>query len=351
MAVAERLPGYDRLRSYEWNYERAPAPVRLDVPEFPGEWQFCGLPVASPLGVPAGPLLNGKWCLYYASLGFDVVTYKTVRSGPRPCYQLPNLQPVDCDRLEGGETGVNATGQMQGSWAVSFGMPSKSPEVWRADIEWTRRQLAKDKLLSVSVVGTVQPDWSLDDLAGDYARCAQWAVESGADCVETNFSCPNVSTCDGQIYQNADQAGLVAERVREAIGRVPLIVKIGHLSDLETARQLLAAVDPWVDAIAMTNSIATTVRQPSGGLLFGGEKRGICGAATLDASVAQTAMAREIVEQQELSLQLIGVGGAATAADVKRYLDAGAVAVHIATAAMVDPATALQIRRQWRATT
>ena len=38
----------------------------------PGDWDFCGLPVDSPLGVPAGPLLNGDWCLYYASLGFDV---------------------------------------------------------------------------------------------------------------------------------------------------------------------------------------------------------------------------------------------------------------------------------------
>ena len=52
----------------------------------PGQWQFCGLPVNSPLGVAAGPLLNGRWCLYYASLGFDVLTYKTVRSRRRECY-------------------------------------------------------------------------------------------------------------------------------------------------------------------------------------------------------------------------------------------------------------------------
>ena len=40
----------------------------------------------------------------------------------------------------------------------------------------------------------------------DYAQCARWAVESGADCVEANFSCPNVATCDGQLYQDARQA-------------------------------------------------------------------------------------------------------------------------------------------------
>jgi hypothetical protein len=72
------LPRYDRLQSYDWNYAYAPEPVEADVPAIPGTWDFCGLPVASPLGIAAGPLLNGRWVRYYASLGFDVLTYKTV---------------------------------------------------------------------------------------------------------------------------------------------------------------------------------------------------------------------------------------------------------------------------------
>ena len=52
---------YDRRQTYRWNYEHAPDPVDVAVPETPGDWRFCGLPVASPLGVPAGPLLCGRW--------------------------------------------------------------------------------------------------------------------------------------------------------------------------------------------------------------------------------------------------------------------------------------------------
>ncbi len=126
----------------------------------PGEWSFCSLPVASPLGIAAGPLLNGRWCLYYASLGFDVLTYKTVRSGRRDCYSPPNLQPVDCEVLTEAPAFVHATADMRGSWAVSFGMPSADPDTWRRDIEWTRNHLAADKILSVSVVGTVQDGWT-----------------------------------------------------------------------------------------------------------------------------------------------------------------------------------------------
>ena len=66
----------------------------VDVPMYPGTWDFCGLPVDSPLGIPAGPLLNSRWILYYAGLGFSVLTYKTVRSAFRASYERPNLIPV-----------------------------------------------------------------------------------------------------------------------------------------------------------------------------------------------------------------------------------------------------------------
>lgn len=345
--AATSLPRYDPSRTYRWNYDHAPGvPRDLEYPaDVPGEWTFCGRPVGSPLGMPAGPLLNGKWILYYAALGFDVLTYKTVRSLTRKCYELPNLQPVDAGQLTGTETEVSTRDGMTGSWAVSFGMPSMSPDEWRRDVEFTRKRLPAEKLLSVSVVGSVQPDWSLSELADDYAQCAQWAVESGADAVESNFSCPNVSTCDGQLYQQAEEAALVAGRIREAVGETPFLIKIGRVTDAAEAERLLEAVAPFADALAMTNSVATQVRTPAGEYLFDGQRRGICGAATRSASLEQTRMFAELIERKELSVRLIGVGGASTAEHVRAYLDAGAEAVHIATAAMVNPAVALEIRR------
>src|SRR5262245_6963102 len=99
------LTGYNWRETYDWNYHNVPEPQTIPEPAIPGKWDYCGLPVHSPLGIAAGPLLNGKWILYYASLGFDVLTYKTVRSTERASYALPNLQPVQAWRLrEGGET-------------------------------------------------------------------------------------------------------------------------------------------------------------------------------------------------------------------------------------------------------
>jgi dihydroorotate dehydrogenase (NAD+) catalytic subunit len=345
--VSHSLPRYDPTKTYRWNYDHAPEPTAVSVPAVSGRWNFCGLPVESPLGIAAGPLLNGKWCLTYAALGFDVLTYKTVRSAERACYPLPNLQPVSCENLSGDETRVTPAEQMHGSWAVSFGMPSSAPEIWRRDIEWTRANLSTTKVLCVSVVGTIQDGWTLDDLAEDYALCARWAVESGADCIETNFSCPNVSTCDGQLYQDAEQSRHVAKAVREAIGTVPLILKIGHLRTDESIAALLAGVGDLVDGLAMTNSIATTVGESASDLMFDRQLRGICGEAIRDASVSQTRRFAEAIQDRSLPIKLIGVGGIGTAADVRRYLDAGAHACHLATSAMINPAVGIEIRRNF----
>jgi len=338
---------YDRTRTYDFNYENVPDPVEVEVPAVTGEWDLCGLSVDSPLGIPAGPLLNGRWIRYYASLGFDILTYKTVRSVERGCYELPNLQPVSTGQLTGKEIEVPTAETMAGSWAVSFGMPSKTPAVWRADIEQTRRDLPTGKLLVVSVVGSTQEGWSMDDLADDYAQCAKWAVESGADAIETNFSCPNVSTCDGQLFQDYDGVRTVTSRVRQAIGNVPLIIKVGQLEEAERVGLLLDAAGPAINGVAMTNSIATQVRGEDGELLFDGQKRGICGDATRHASIRQTTIFDEQAVAHGLDLCLIGVGGTGNAEHVRDYLLAGASAVELATAAMVDPESALKIRRDW----
>lgn len=347
-AAINTLPRYDISRDYRWNYDHAPDPVAIDMPAMPGEWSFLGKKVGSPLGMPAGPLLNGKWILYYASLGFDVLTYKTVRSRPRECYPLPNLLPVRTGQLRGGECELEAKERMSGSWAVSFGMPSMDPDEWRRDVLQTRNHLREDQVLSVSVVGTAQPGWTIDELAADYALCARWAVESGADCIETNFSCPNVCSRDGQLYQEPGPAAVVARQVREAIGDVPYILKIGHVKDRDDAARLLDTVAEYADALAMTNSVAATVRDSNGRQMFDGQKRGICGDATREASVAQVRMFADLIESRGLNMRLIGVGGASTAEHVCDYLDAGAESVHIATAAMVDPLVACRIRNEFQ---
>ena len=338
------LPRYDWKRSYDWNYKHAPEPAAFAEPDVPGKWDFCDLAVGSPLGIAAGPLLNGRWILYYASLGFDVLTYKTVRSRVRASYPLPNLQPVATTRVNGGEGPLPVSRVMRGSWAVSFGMPSKSPDVWRADVEATRRALPKGKILSVSVVATPEDDWTLDDIAEDFARCTKWAVENGADCIEANFSCPNVASADGQLYHHPAAAQIVAERLRRAVGRKPLLIKIGHVTNEAAATDLSKALDPHVDALVMVNCIAALVMNARGEQLFNGEPRGLAGDAIREAALDQVRLFARVIRRHKLKLRLVGVGGISTAQHVREQLVAGSHAVQLATAAMLGPFRGLNIR-------
>jgi len=336
------ISGYDRRQTYDWNFHHAPDPVSHVETPIPGHWEYCGRRVASPLGIAAGPLLNGRWIRYYAARGFDVLTYKTVRSRARPSYPLPNLQPVSAGPLNPGSA-LEAAQDMQGSWAVSFGMPSQPPDYWRRDIECTRRALPSHKLLAVSVVATPEPDWTLEDVADDFARCARWAADSGADFIEANFSCPNVASADAQLYQQPEAAALVAARVRAGIGALPLLIKIGHVTDSRLALALAQAVAPQAQALVMVNCISALVvdeRQP----LFNGEKRGIAGDAIREAAVAQVRLFSGVIREAGLGLKLVGVGGIATAAHVRAQLDAGSHAVQLATAPMLDPNVGLSIR-------
>jgi dihydroorotate dehydrogenase len=347
--MPQSLPRYEPSRTYAWNYEHAPQrPGGLNVPEVGGRWTFCGRVVPSPLGIAAGPLLNGRWVLYYAELGFDVLTYKTTRSAHRECYPLPNLQPVESGTLAGGGDVVRAMPDMRGSWAISFGMPSMSPEIWRADVEWTRDRLPKEKLLSVSVVASPQPSWSVEDVAKDFATCARWALDAGADCVETNFSCPNVATCDGQLFQQPAAAGLVAQCVRDAIGGTAYLIKVGLVNDSELAAQLLDAVAPFADALAMTNCISAQVSGLENDLMFDGQPRGIGGECIRAASVQQVSRFAQLAQIKGHRTRFIGVGGISTAQHVSEYLSAGAEAVQLATAPMIDPRVGLRIRRELR---
>ena len=53
-----------------------------------------------------------------------------------------------------------------------------------------------------------------------------------------------------------------------------------------------------------------------------------------------------IVRRRESGLKLVGVGGVMNAADVQDRLDAGAHAVQMATAPMLDPEIGIKIRNE-----
>jgi dihydroorotate dehydrogenase len=350
---------YRMDRTYRWNYAHGPG-LRPDefrqVPETPLK-PFFDRRVRSRVGISAGLLLNSRWIDAYARLGYDLLTHKTVRSAARPCYPLPNWVFVDApEPLAPGEDGPPLRrlerlprDSARVTTAVCFGMPSMPPDVWRADVREARRLLRPDQVLIVSVVGTPPPlhPSSAEQLAEDFARCARWAAEAGADVVEANFSCPNVCSAEGMVYRDPATSRLIAECIRAAIPATPFLVKAGYFAQLEALEAFLRAVETSADGVVLVNAVSRRVVNADGTPTFGAAmpRVGILGGAIHDVCVENVRQAVAMRDRLGLRLHILAVGGVLTGEDAAHYFAAGAEAVLMGGAPMFRPDLAIRIKQ------
>ncbi len=342
-------PTYDVTETYEWHYEHGPihdapperlAPVRNE--------QFFGCPVNSTVGVPSGPLLNSKWVRHYARLGWDILTYKSVRSRERGCYDLPNLLFLDVDeQLAGAPSSERVvalerrpTDPRRATWGITFGMPSRAPDEWQPDVQAAREALEEGQVLIVGVTATPEEGWTEEDVAEDYARCCRLAKEAGAQVVECNLSCPNVKSAESYAYTDPELTRLIAERIRAAVPDLPLLLKMGYYEEAETLRAVMCAVAPHVAGLTLTNGIAKTQVARDGTCAYPEDFRlvsGVGGWAVRDSSLENLRRAAAIREQEGLDLEFLGCSGIMTPEDAAAYYHADACAVQCATLAMLAP--------------
>ncbi|HIG27782.1 MAG TPA: hypothetical protein EYQ50_08280 [Verrucomicrobiales bacterium] len=339
---------YDIRKTYLENYQSGPDLPKPTASSLVREQKdFFGTKIDSRLGIAAGLLLNSKWLLAYADLGYDLLTYKTVRSAYRPCYPPPNWVFIESD-ADHPETRVTAleqlpTDPLQTSSSVCFGMPSMDPDTWRQDIVQIRNRLPSGKALIVSVVGTpnseTAPERQIETLAKDFAQCAEWAVDAGAQVVEANFSCPNVCTKEGSIYMDPNLSRTIAEQIKARIPKVPLLIKAGNFPDSSTLGDFLKATDDFVDGIALLNGMSREVRHRDGRPVYGVDKltAGILGRMVHKTAIAKVRQAVQTIEEFDLSLKILAVGGVSCPNDIQDFLDAGADAIMLGSAPMYIP--------------
>ena len=345
---------YNIQQTYQENYDRGPL-IDFPFPEIPKTplKEFLGLNVRSRLGIAAGLLLNSRWISAYGKLGFDLLTYKTVRSAYRPCYPLPNWVFVDDRGKTDGpvySTTFNQAEPENAASAVCFGMPSMAPQIWRADIRAAKTSLSEGQALLVSVVATPGEKASAEEVAADFCRCAIWAAEAGADIVEANFSCPNVCSAEGTIYLDAALSNRIAGSIRNSIGTIPLLIKTGNFPSIEKMRAFLGAVTGVANGVTLVNCIVRPVLHSGGKPVFGEQFRsvGVAGRTIHKPAVAIVRTAVEIVNKDALGLAIIAVGGVSRAADIDDFFSAGASAVLMGSAPMYLPHLAVEAKRLHR---
>jgi dihydroorotate dehydrogenase len=339
-------PAYDISLSYEENYAKGPffeGPIPKRVIQ--QRKRFLDFEVNSLIGIPAGPLLNANWIRVYAALGFDLPIYKTVRTKAHPSHPPPNCLYVDVQGQLTEERFGERLQKVKGEWqrpqeeisiTNSFGMPSRDPRIWQEDVEGAKSWLEQGQLLTVSVVGTMGEG----NLIADYARGAAMAKEAGADMVEINLSCPNVTSGEGELFTDPDYSGRLCREVKGVLRETPLIIKIGYLSDQKILHEMVRATASSVQVISGINTLSFEVVGEDGMPALPGQGRlhsGICGASIRNCAMAQASRLAHLRQRERYDFAIIGVGGIMTVADIERYFEIGVDAVMSATGAMWDP--------------
>ncbi len=349
-------PTYRIDRSFEWNWQHGPHfegpwPV---VPETPMK-SFFGFPVRSRFGIPPSILPTSKWVAAYARLGFDILSYKTVRSVPRFCGAPPNWAYLDEASLAASMADANLpilaterapSSASQVTTGGSFGLPTITPDVWEEDIQLARAAVREGQVFIASVVGTAAPGVSEDAFVQDFADLGGRVARLGAQIVEVDLSCPNVGKAEGMLYMNVPLCERITRAVRKAATGCPILLKIGAIADDDRLIALMKAVAGAADGLVLINAPARRIINADGTPYFGTgrEFAGVTGAAIKPLSLACVKQGVRLIERLKLSLQVVACGGIATTADIREFIAAGGCAAVSATAAMFNPHMAVDLK-------
>lgn len=352
----QTVPFYDPLKSYEENFLEGPFGAFADgeVLTAAGEptYSFMGLSVHTPFGIAAGPLINGKFVKAALDKGFDIVTYKTVRTKKYPCHPWPNVLPVEVGEPTGPDSfkeplKVKTNYESPLSITNSFGVPSYDPDFWQKDMTDAVEHAREGQIVIGSFQGTKWTPGNVEAYIQDFVTAAKLMQETGVPILEVNFSCPNEGTNQLLCY-DIQRSALIAEKIKNKIGNTPLIIKIGYFEDMITLEKFVQAVGKIADGLATVNTIPAEVQDKQGRQILPGEGRarsGICGQGTKWAGLEMVKRLKQLREKLGLSFQILGMGGVFDFQDYQAYREAGADAVQSATGAMWNPYMAQDIKK------
>ena len=171
----------------------------------------------------------------------------------------------------------------------------------------------------------------------EYGRLAARLAGTGAHFLEVNVSCPNVAKGGAAFGSDPRAVEEISRAVREMGGK-PFVVKLTPLvSDITAVAR--AAEAAGAAAVSLINTLPGLVvdlarRRPR----LGGGLGGLSGPAVKPLALRQVWLCA-----QALKIPVVGLGGIATAEDALEFILAGAEAVEVGTATLIDPRAPLTI--------
>ena len=166
----------------------------------------------------------------------------------------------------------------------------------------------------------------------DYAHtCALLDKEEQVGWLEVNISCPNVHG-GGMAFGSSPEAAAEVTRAVKAVTSKPVYMKLSpNVTDIAAVAK--ACEDAGADGVSLINTLlAMRINLKTRKPLLANGTGGLSGPAVFPVAVRMVYQVYEAVK-----IPIIGMGGVSSAEDVIEMMLAGATAVEIGAANLVDP--------------
>jgi len=270
---------------------------------------ICGVRFKNPIVTASGCFNTRESSLYYDPAALGCITTKSVSLEPRAGNEAPKIA------------------ETYGGMLNAIGLSNRGLE------NFIKSELKTLKDMGATVMANV-----VGDTEEDYAAVAEGLARTDVDLLELNISCPNVKQGGIAFGTDAKTAAALVACVKKTSGDKPVVVKLTpNVTDVtEIAR---AVVDAGADGLSLINTlrgmrIDLKTKEP---VLTTGSG-GLSGPAIHPVAVHMVYQVRRAVD-----VPVIGMGGVMTGADAYELMLAGADAVAVGTAALIDPAAPVRI--------
>lgn len=343
---------YNITQSFEENTAHGPYWTG-DFPIIPPSKEtitFLGQSLNSAFGVSASPMTHGpKAVKLMSQLGYDLITYRSVRSQAWKGQPYPHWRYVDCkDQLTVEALSQKLLGSehpfkdQEVTTANSFGIQSSKPQEWQQDFEVAQSSLQKGQLLILSIMFTPEEG---KDVLEDCKLVAAYAKETSAKVFEINLAHPN-SGMNSLVFEDIELSTAICKHIKQIIPDRPIIAKVGYYKQPELLEHFIKETEGCIDGISSTNTFAMPIVDTSGIEMFPGRaKAGVSGSAIRQLSQKQAQKIVDIKKDMKLKdFVVIGIGGVTKPEHIQEYLDLGVDCVQSAVGVWVDPLLAIKYK-------
>ena len=166
----------------------------------------------------------------------------------------------------------------------------------------------------------------------EYAyTCEKLDKEEQVGWLEVNISCPNVHG-GGMSFGTSPEAAAEVTKAVKAVTTKPVIIKLSpNVTDIVSIAK--ACEEAGADGVSLINTLlGMRIDLKTGKPVIANKMGGFSGAAIKPVGIR---MVYQV--SQAVNIPVVGMGGVATAEDVIEYIMAGATAVEVGAANLVDP--------------